>query len=133
MGVTLWPPSVTVRRVAALSSCGHSHLWDNACKMSVRAPKPAVISQPRPRKPSLKEQPSYLKEVSVALSRREELLKLRERMSAAKLIMDADPSAKPWLLSRSISTNSLKEEILVTTRERNMSRDREESSEISED
>ena len=38
--------------------------------------------------------PSYLKEVSVALTRREELLKLRERMSAAKLIIDADPSAK---------------------------------------
>merc|ERR1711892_524263 len=129
MGVTLWPPSVTVRRVAALSSCGHSHLWDNTCKMSVRAPKPAVISQPRPRKPSLKEQPSYLKEVSVALSRREELLKLRERMSAAKLIMDADPSAKPWLLSRSISNNSIKEEILITTR----ARDTEESSEVSED
>ena len=29
------------------------------------------------RKPSLKEQPSYLKEVGVALSRREELLKLK--------------------------------------------------------
>merc|ERR1711955_11539 len=84
------------------------------------------------RKPSIKEQPSYLKEVSVALSRREELLKLRERMSAATLIMDADPSAKPWLLSRSISNTSIKEDILVT-RERNMSRDREESSEISED
>merc|ERR1711875_116811 len=60
-------------------------------------------------------------------------LKERERMSAAKLIMDADPSAKPWLLSRSISNTSIKEDILVTARERNMSRDREESSEISED
>jgi hypothetical protein len=29
------------------------------------------------RKPSLKEQPSYLKEVGVALTRREELLKLK--------------------------------------------------------
>merc|ERR1712002_267154 len=97
--------------------------------MAVSAgPKPVQIT----RKPSIKEQPSYLKEVSVALSRREELLKLRERMSAAKLIMDADPSAKPWLLSRSISNTSIKEDILVT-RERNMSRDREESSEISED
>ena len=98
--------------------------------MAVTAgPKPVQIT----RKPSIKEQPSYLKEVSVALSRREELLKLRERMSAAKLIMDADPSAKPWLLSRSISNTSIKEDILVTARERNMSRDREESSEISED
>merc|ERR1712243_20157 len=99
-------------------------------------PSMAVSAGPKPvqitRKPSIKEQPSYLKEVSVALSRREELLKLRERMSAAKLIMDADPSAKPWLLSRSISNTSIKEDILVT-RERNMSRDREESSEISED
>merc|ERR1712002_244778 len=96
--------------------------------MATWGPKPVQIT----RKPSIKEQPSYLKEVSVALSRREELLKLRERMSAAKLIMDADPSAKPWLLSRSISNTSIKEDILVT-RERNMSRDREESSEISED
>eukprot|EP00092_Neocalanus_flemingeri_P016358 GFUD01017707.1.p1 GENE.GFUD01017707.1~~GFUD01017707.1.p1 ORF type:complete len:109 (-),score=40.49 GFUD01017707.1:416-742(-) len=108
--------------------------------MSALAPKPAVISQPRPRKPSLKEQPSYLKEVSVALSRREELLKLRERMSSARIILDADPSAKPWLLSRSLSTNSIKDEISVpTTRVRKMSRDSrssqdmEESSEISED
>merc|ERR1711942_482045 len=94
--------------------------------MAVTAgPKPVQIT----RKPSIKEQPSYLKEVSVALSRREELLKLRERMSAAKLIMDADPSAKPWLLSRSISNNSIKEDLLVANRERNMSRDREENSE----
>merc|ERR1712177_146692 len=96
--------------------------------MAVTAgPKPVQIT----RKPSIKEQPSYLKEVSVALSRREELLKLRERMSAAKLIMDADPSAKPWLLSRSISNNSIKEDLLVANRERNMSRDREENSENS--
>merc|ERR1712212_1141001 len=97
--------------------------------MATPGPNPVKIT----RKPSLKEQPSYLKEVSVALSRREELLKLRERMSAAKLIMDADPSAKPWLLSRSISNNSIKEDILVTTRERNRDREREGSSEISED
>ena len=85
------------------------------------APSPAKMT----RKPSLKEQPSYLKEVSVALSRREELLKLRQRMSAARLIMDADPAAKPWLLSRSISNK----DILITTRDT----DREESSEVSED
>merc|ERR1739842_211068 len=100
-------------------------------------PSMAVSAGPKPvqitRKPSIKEQPSYLKEVSVALSRREELLKLRERMSAAKLIMDADPSAKPWLLSRSISSNSIKEDILITSRTRNMDREREGSSEISED
>ena len=81
------------------------------------APSPAKMT----RKPSLKEQPSYLKEqpsylkeVSVALSRREELLQLRQRMSAARLIMDADPAAKPWLLSRSISNK----DILITTRAR---------------
>ena len=42
-----------------------------------------------------------LQEVSVALHRGEELKKLKERLSAAKLIMDKDPSAKPWMLSRS--------------------------------
>merc|ERR1711887_10443 len=117
----------------SLDTVCYTHPWNQLFKMSALAPKPAVTSQPRPRKPSLKEQPSYLKEVSVALTRREELLKLRERMSSAKIILDADPSAKPWLLSRSLSSNSIKEDILVTTRERNMSRDREESSEISED
>jgi hypothetical protein len=61
------------------------------------APKPAAAA----RKPSLKEQPSYLKEVSVALSRGDELRKLKERLSAARLIMEQDPTAKPWMLSRS--------------------------------
>jgi len=70
------------------------------------APSPADTKE---RKPSLKEMPSYLKEVSVALNRREELLKLRERMSSAKIILEKDPSAKPWLLSRSISNSSIKE------------------------
>ena len=93
--------------------------------MSAKAPKPVAHSHTLPRKGSLKEQPSYLKEVSVALTRREELLRLRERMSAAKLIMDADPSAKPWLLSRSISNNSLKEEVKTATipRRRKFSKD----------
>merc|ERR1711892_746347 len=84
------------------------------------APFPAKTT----RKPSLKEQPSYLKEVSVALSRREELLQLRQRMSAARLIMDADPAARPWLLSRSISNKDIKEDILINTR----AREREDSS-----
>ena len=109
--------------------------------MSDRTPKPVVHSHTLPRKGSLKEQPSYLKEVSVALTRREELLRLRERMSAAKLIMDADPSAKPWLLSRSISNNSIKEEVKSATiprrrkasKDSRSSRDTEDSSEISED
>merc|ERR1711981_691468 len=75
-----------------------------ACKMPlVAAPSAAQAT----RKPSLKEQPSYLKEASVALHRGEELKKLKERLSAAKLIMDKDPSAKPWMLSRSISNSSL--------------------------
>merc|ERR1712193_542023 len=68
---------------------------------------PAASAAQATRKPSLKEQPSYLKEVSVALNRGEELKKLKERLSAAKLIMDKDPSAKPWMLSRSISNSSL--------------------------
>merc|ERR1711931_175185 len=76
-----------------------------ACKMPLVA-TPAASAQAT-RKPSLKEQPSYLKEVSVALNRGEELKKLKERLSAAKLIMDKDPSAKPWMLSRSISNSSL--------------------------
>merc|ERR1712012_490769 len=79
-----------------------------ACKMPlVAAPAAAASAAKATRKPSLKEQPSYLKEVSVALNRGEELKKLKERLSAAKLIMDKDPSAKPWMLSRSISNSSL--------------------------
>merc|ERR1712226_627669 len=31
----------------------------------------------------------------------------KRRLSAAKLIMEKDPSAKPWMLSRSISNSSL--------------------------
>merc|ERR1739846_201581 len=77
-----------------------------ACKMPLVA-TPAASAAQATRKPSLKEQPSYLKEVSVALNRGEELKKLKERLSAAKLIMDKDPSAKPWMLSRSISNSSL--------------------------
>jgi len=60
------------------------------------------------RRPSIKEQPSYLKEVGVALTRREELLKLKERLSSSKLILSADPSSKPWLLARQISASKLK-------------------------
>ena len=71
-----------------------------------------VLTSPRssfskPRRPSLKEQPSYLKEVSIALTRREELFKLRERMSSARLLLEADPSTKPWLQARSISYSSI--------------------------
>merc|ERR1712122_110856 len=76
------------------------------------------------RKKSLKEQPSYLKEVSVALNRGEELKKLKERLSAAKLIMEKDPSAKPWMLSRSISNSSLgAKPAAVKTRPRSISRE----------
>ena len=106
--------------------------------MSTRAPKPVSTqhqSQTLPRKSSLKEMPSYLKEVSVALNRREELLKLRERMSSAKIILEKDPSAKPWLLSRSISNNSIKDVETPKLRKlsRGSSRDTETSSEHSED
>jgi hypothetical protein len=68
-----------------------------------------VLTSPRssfskPRRPSLKEQPSYLKEVSIALTRREEIFNLRERMSSVRLLLEADPSTKPWLQARSISS-----------------------------
>ena len=106
--------------------------------MTTLAPKPVSAqhqSQTLPRKSSLKEMPSYLKEVSVALNRREELLKLRERMSSAKIILEKDPSAKPWLLSRSISNNSIKDVETPKLRKlsRGSSRDTETSSEHSED
>merc|ERR1712002_1095814 len=81
------------------------------------------VAKQIPRKPSLKEQPSYLKEVSVAIHRGEELRKLKERLSAAKLIMEKDPSAKPWMLSRSISASSLgPKPSSVTQRIRSVSR-----------
>jgi hypothetical protein len=41
------------------------------------------------RKPSLKEQPSYLKEVGVALTRREELLKLKVKSSSWVMVWRA--------------------------------------------
>merc|ERR1711862_568554 len=93
-----------------------------ACKMPlVAAPAPAAKAT---RKPSLKEQPSYLKEVSVAINRGDELRKLKERLSAAKLLMEKDPSAKPWMLSRSISAASLgPKPVAVKPRVRNASRD----------
>jgi hypothetical protein len=65
-------------------------------------PKPAAV-----RKPSLKEMPSYLKEMAVATNRRQELLKLKERLSNSKLILSADPASKPWLLARQISSAKL--------------------------
>ena len=114
---------------------------DNQSDQMPLVAAPASAAGQAIRKPSLKEQPSYLKvvmvmmvevavvvvmimmimivvvisrlifqwfklicilqEVSVALHRGEELKKLKERLSAAKLIMDKDPSAKPWMLSRS--------------------------------
>lgn len=83
------------------------------------------------KKRSLREQPSYLKEVSVALTRRQELLKLKERLSSTKLLLDADLSTKPWLLARSISSSSIKDEDILApsliTRER-MERDLSETS-----
>merc|ERR1712083_986858 len=51
-------------------------------------------------------QPSYLKEVSTALTRREELLRLKERLSSSKLLLSMDPKTKPWLIKRSASSVS---------------------------
>merc|ERR1712062_917606 len=84
---------------------------------------PAAPAAQETRKKSLKEHPSYLKEVSVALNRGEELKKLKERLSAAKLIMEKDPSAKPWMLSRSISNSSLGAKSAVKPRARSVSRE----------
>merc|ERR1712083_1046699 len=94
----------------------------NTAKMPLVA-APAAAAPQATRKPSLKEQPSYLKEVSVALNREEELKKLKERLSAAKLIMKKDPSAKPWMLSRSISNSSLGAKSAVKPRPRSVSRE----------
>ena len=99
-------------------------------KAGVMKPAPSPVNT-KERKTSLKEMPSYLKEVSVALTRREELLKLRERMSSAKLILEKDPTAKPWLLSRSISNSSLKDE--KESRLRKMSRESRSSHDTSSD
>merc|ERR1712038_986864 len=94
----------------------------NTAKMPLVA-APAAAAPQATRKPSLKEQPSYLKEVSVALNRGEALKKLKERLSAAKLIMEKDPSAKPWMLSRSISNSSLGAKSAVKPRPRSVSRE----------
>jgi hypothetical protein len=56
-------------------------------------------------------------------------------MSSAKIILEKDPSAKPWLLSRSISNNSIKDVETPKLRKlsRGSSRETETSSEHSED
>ena len=100
-------------------------------KAGVMKPAPSPVNTKGERKTSLKEMPSYLKEVSVALTRREELLKLRERMSSAKLILEKDPTAKPWLMSRSISNSSLKDD--KESRLRKMSRESRSSHDTGSD
>ena len=68
------------------------------------------------------------------MPRREELLKLRERMSSAKIILEKDPSAKPWLLSRSISNSSMKDEAATSSvLSRKMSRESRSSAGSSSD
>ena len=68
------------------------------------------------------------------MPRREELLKLRERMSSAKIILEKDPSAKPWLLSRSISNSSMKDEAAASSvLSRKMSRESRSSAGSSSD
>ena len=68
------------------------------------------------------------------IPRREELLKLRERMSSAKIILEKDPSAKPWLLSRSISNSSMKDEAATSSvLSRKMSRESRSSAGSSSD
>merc|ERR1712080_324323 len=57
------------------------------------------------RRLSLKEQPSYIKEVSKALTRREQLLKLKQRLGSES-VRDLDPATKPWLRRSSSSQGS---------------------------
>ncbi|XP_040567316.1 uncharacterized protein [Lepeophtheirus salmonis] len=64
------------------------------------------------RRPSLREQPSYREEVVKALNRREELAKLKERLSSSRDLLAADPSTKPWMKTRTrrISSEVVKED-----------------------
>merc|ERR1712130_357192 len=123
MGVNHRTPDSTKLARCLPAKFNFNHSTPEITKMPLVA-APAAAAQAT-RKPSLKEQPSYLKEVSVALHRGEELKKLKERLSAAKLIMDKDPSAKPWMLSRSISNSSLgaKSAGSIKTRPRSVSRE----------
>ena len=59
------------------------------------------------RKQSLREMPSYRKEASQALNRRDDLKDLKKRLSSNKDLLNADHSTKPWLKFRSISQKSL--------------------------
>ena len=58
------------------------------------------------RSPSLREMPSFRDEASKALNRREELQKLKERLSFNRDILHADPSSKPWLRKPSVPIRS---------------------------
>lgn len=81
------------------------------------------------RRPSLKEMPSYKDEASRALNRREELQRLKERLSSGRAYMDwtlymkdnqwtldisdreilnADPASKPWLRRLSSRQDNLR-------------------------
>ena len=58
---------------------------------------PAMAEFESSRKPSLKEMPSYRDEASRALNRREDVNGIKDRLSASKEMLNADPSTKPWL------------------------------------
>ena len=62
-----------------------------------KASNPAMAAFEANRRPSLKEMPSYRDEASRALHRREDVKSIKDRLSASKEILNADPSTKPWL------------------------------------
>eukprot|EP00096_Caligus_rogercresseyi_P008986 TRINITY_DN2966_c0_g1_i1.p1 TRINITY_DN2966_c0_g1~~TRINITY_DN2966_c0_g1_i1.p1 ORF type:complete len:148 (+),score=51.09 TRINITY_DN2966_c0_g1_i1:183-626(+) len=66
--------------------------------LSEDSPEESILQNCR--RPSLREQPSYKDEVARALNRREELSKLKERLSSSRDLLSADPSTKPWMRAR---------------------------------
>ena len=55
------------------------------------------------RRPSLKEMPSFRSEASRAIDRRDDLARLKERLSFNRdLLNNADPNSKPWLRKSSM-------------------------------
>lgn len=54
------------------------------------------------RRPSLKEMPSFRNEASKALDRRDDLARLKERLSFNRDLLNGDPASKPWLRKSSV-------------------------------
>ena len=63
------------------------------------------------RRPSLKEMPSFRAEASKALNRREDLQRIKDRLSFNREILHADPASKPWLKMKHASPHQVKNEV----------------------